>query len=68
MTPAFAPAVTAGQMGWVSILIFGFPIAMVLLGEAIRRLQRRLQKAKPFAACNAAAIAFWRRCASCAIG
>ncbi|MEB3243164.1 MAG: mechanosensitive ion channel family protein [Cyanobacteriota bacterium] len=41
MTPAFAPAVTAGQMGWVSVLIFGFPIAMVLLGEAIRRLQRR---------------------------
>ncbi|MFM9072943.1 MAG: mechanosensitive ion channel domain-containing protein, partial [Cyanobium sp.] len=41
MNPAFAPSVTAGQVGWVSLLIFGFPVAMVLLGEAIRRLQRQ---------------------------
>jgi small-conductance mechanosensitive channel len=47
MNPAFAPAVTAGQVGWVSALIFGFPVAMVLLGEAIRRLQRRRQPVLP---------------------
>lgn len=41
MTASFAPAVSAGQVGWVSVLIFGFPILMVLLGEVIRRLQRR---------------------------
>lgn len=27
-------------LSWVSILVFAFPVAMVLLGEAIRRLQR----------------------------
>ena len=40
MNPAFAPSVTAGQVGWVTLLIFGFPVAMLLLGEAIRRMQR----------------------------
>ena len=37
------PSVTAPSMllTWVSVLVFGFPVAMVLLGEAIRRLQRR---------------------------
>ena len=37
------PSVAAPSMllSWVSILVFGFPVAMVLLGEAIRRLQRR---------------------------
>ena len=30
-----------GQIGWASVLVFGFPLAMLLLGEAIRRLQRR---------------------------
>ena len=47
MNPAFAPAVSAGQVGWVSALIFGFPVAMVLLGEAIRRLQRRRHPVLP---------------------
>ncbi|MFM7171238.1 MAG: mechanosensitive ion channel domain-containing protein [Cyanobium sp.] len=47
MNPAFSPAVTAGQVGWVSVLIFGFPVAMVLLGEAIRRLQRRRHPVLP---------------------
>ncbi|MFM9046602.1 MAG: hypothetical protein ACKOOH_02905 [Cyanobium sp.] len=47
MNPAFSPAVTAGQGGWVSVLIFGFPVAMVLLGEAIRRLQRRRHPVLP---------------------
>ena len=28
-------------LSWVSLLVFGFPVAMLLLGEAIRRLQRR---------------------------
>lgn len=36
-----ATTAMAGQIGWVSILIFGFPIVMVLLGEVIRHLQRR---------------------------
>jgi small-conductance mechanosensitive channel len=36
-----AAAFVGGQIGWASALIFGFPLAMVLLGEAIRRLQRR---------------------------
>ncbi|MFN7678360.1 MAG: mechanosensitive ion channel domain-containing protein [Cyanobacteriota bacterium] len=44
MAQSFAPAISAGQVGWVSVLIFGFPVAMVLLGEAIRRLQRRRQR------------------------
>jgi hypothetical protein len=37
------PSFTAPSMllSWVSVLVFGFPVAMVLLGEAIRRLQRR---------------------------
>jgi small-conductance mechanosensitive channel len=47
MNPAFSPAITAGQVGWVSLLIFGFPVAMVLLGEAIRRLQRRRHRFLP---------------------
>jgi small-conductance mechanosensitive channel len=34
-------AVTGGQIGWVSALVFGFPLAMLLLGEAIRRMRRR---------------------------
>jgi small-conductance mechanosensitive channel len=41
MNPVVSSAITAGQLGWVSALIFGFPIAMVLLSEATRRLQRR---------------------------
>lgn len=41
MNPAFPAAIHANQVGWVSMLIFGLPIAMVLLGEAIRRLQRQ---------------------------
>lgn len=47
MNPAFAPAVSAGQVGWVSALIFGFPVAMVLLGEAIRWMQRRRHPVLP---------------------
>lgn len=41
MTASVAPAVSVDQLGWVSALIFGFPILMVLLGEVIRHLQRR---------------------------
>ena len=32
---------SADQIFWVSSLVFGFPLAMLLLGEAIRWLQRR---------------------------
>jgi small-conductance mechanosensitive channel len=39
--------VTYGQVGWVTALIFGFPIVMVLLGEATRRLQRRRNPVLP---------------------
>jgi small-conductance mechanosensitive channel len=40
MNPALPTTISAGQMGWVSLLIFGFPVAMVLLGEAVRILKR----------------------------
>ena len=40
MNPALPTAISSGQVGWVSLLIFGFPVAMVLLGEAIRTLKR----------------------------
>jgi hypothetical protein len=32
---------SADQIFWVSSLVFGFPLAMLLLGDAIRWLQRR---------------------------
>ena len=32
---------SADQLGWVSTLVFGFPLAMLLLGEAIRWMKRR---------------------------
>ena len=47
MNPAIPTAISAGQVGWVSLLIFGFPVAMVLLGEAVRILKRRRHRFLP---------------------
>lgn len=47
MNPALPTAISSSQVGWVSLLIFGFPVAMVLLGEAVRSLKRSRHRFLP---------------------